>query len=70
MILHKRASYHVKLEDNEGFTNVDPIGYKLDAMLDEVPTVAIIYPGKNIDVVDKMECRCGLKSTTILGSHH
>ena len=61
LILHHRASYHVKLEDNEGFTNVDPIEYKLDATLDEVPTVAITYPGKNIDVVDKMELPLRLK---------
>ena len=61
LILHHRASYHVNLEDNEGFTNVDPIEYKLDAMIDEVPTVAITYPGKNIDVVDKMEVPLRLK---------
>ncbi len=61
LILHHRASYHVKLEDDEGFTNVDPIEYKLDATLDEIPTVAIAYPGKNIDVVDKMELPLRLK---------
>ncbi len=61
LILHHRASYHVLLEDDEGFTNVDPIEYKLDAMLDEIPTVAITYPGKNVDVVDKMELPLRLK---------
>ncbi len=51
-LLHHRATYHVRLEDAEGFTNADPIEYKLDLLPDEAPAVSIVYPGKNIDVVD------------------
>ena len=60
-VLRHRDTYHVDLEDSEGFRNVDPIEYKLDLMPDEAPTVAITYPGKNIDVVDKMELPLQLK---------
>ncbi len=60
-ILHRQATYHVKLEDDDGFTNADPIEYKLDATVDESPTVAITYPGKNIDVVDKMQLPLQMK---------
>ena len=60
-VLHREATYHVKLEDDEGFTNADPIEYKLDATVDEVPTVIITYPGKNLDVVDKMQLPLQLK---------
>ena len=60
-VLHHQATYHVNLEDNEGFTNVDPIEYKLDAAVDEAPTVAITSPGKNIDIVDNMEVPLRLK---------
>jgi len=55
LILHHENSYHVRLEDSEGFTNADPIEYKISETQDQLPTVAITYPGKNIDVVDKME---------------
>jgi len=55
LILHREGSYHVLLEDSEGFTNADPIEYRLTETPDQAPTVSITYPGKNIDVVDKME---------------
>jgi len=60
-VLRRQATYHVKLEDDEGFANVDPIEFKLDATIDEAPTVAILYPGKNIDVVDKMQLPLRMK---------
>jgi len=49
-VLRGRSRYHIALEDSEGFTNVDPIEYKLDMTSDEAPTVAITFPGRNIDI--------------------
>ncbi|MGA7159823.1 MAG: DUF4175 family protein [Bacteroidota bacterium] len=61
IVLRRQATYHVKLEDDEGFTNADPIEYKLNTSVDEAPTVSITYPGKNIDVVDNVQLPLQLK---------
>lgn len=44
--------YHIALKDREGNSNNDPIDYKLDVVIDQVPTVAITDPGRNLDVTD------------------
>ena len=54
-LLHHRATYHVSFEDEEGLNNVNPIEYRLDIITDEVPTVAITSPGRNIDVTGEMQ---------------
>ncbi len=48
--LREQRTYHIELKDNEGFTNINPIEYKLDILKDEVPTVSIVEPGRNIDI--------------------
>lgn len=60
-VLSNRASYHVDLEDTEGFFSTNPIEYKLDILADETPTVAVEYPGKNVDIANEMQLPLRLK---------
>jgi predicted RNase H-like HicB family nuclease len=50
----KASSYHIELKDENGNTNQNIIEYSIGMLADEYPTVAIISPGKNIDVTDAM----------------
>lgn len=59
--LHTRATYHVEVEDMDGFANLNPIEYKIEIMIDETPTVAIVYPGKNIDITNEMQLPLRMK---------
>lgn len=47
-------SYHLRLEDREGLSNADPIEYKLKLIPDGLPTIAILVPGKNLDLTEEM----------------
>ncbi|HWP81840.1 MAG TPA: DUF4175 family protein [Bacteroidota bacterium] len=48
--LRSESSYSLELRDNEGLTNTNPIAYQLKLIPDEPPTVAILFPGRNIDL--------------------
>jgi hypothetical protein len=61
LAIHTRATYHVEVEDMDGFANLNPIEYKLEIMIDETPAVAIVYPGKNIDIANEMQLPLRLK---------
>lgn len=54
-LLQRRATYHVSFEDEEGLHNVNPIEYKLEVLTDEVPTVIITAPGRNVDATGEMQ---------------
>ncbi len=43
-------SYYLSIIDAEGLSNSEPVHYQLKAVPDEYPTVAIIEPGRNIDI--------------------
>jgi hypothetical protein len=43
-------SYHISVVDKEGLSNSEPVQYQIKAMPDEYPTVAIIEPGRTIDI--------------------
>ena len=43
-------SYHISVVDKEGLSNSEPIQYQIKALPDEYPTIAIIEPGRNIDI--------------------
>jgi len=61
LALHGRATYHVDVEDLEGFGNLNPIEYKLEIITDEIPNIAIVYPGKNIDIANEMQLPLRIK---------
>lgn len=49
--LRKEQTYHVQVADREGIHNSDPISYALRLVADTGPSVAIVAPGSNLDVV-------------------
>ncbi|HEY6951064.1 MAG TPA: DUF4175 family protein [Bacteroidota bacterium] len=48
--LHDDGSYHIGIADRDGLTNVDPVQYNLKVIPDVWPTVAIVQPGRNLDI--------------------
>jgi len=52
--LMNEKTYHVVLSDREGLTNADPIEYQLRLIPDAFPTIAILVPGRNVDVTEEM----------------
>ena len=43
-------SYHISVVDEEGLSNSEPVQYQIKVVPDEYPTIAIIEPGRNIDI--------------------
>ncbi|MGE5314724.1 MAG: DUF4175 family protein [Acidobacteriota bacterium] len=52
MTLASTVGYRIVLEDESGVTNENPIHYMLSAASDAAPTVAILVPGKNLDIME------------------
>jgi hypothetical protein len=48
--LATETSYHIEVLDTENLANLDPIKYELRIIPDEHPSVAILQPGRNIDL--------------------
>ena len=48
--LATETSYHIEISDVEGLTNIDPVHYQVKIIADEVPTIAILQPGRNLDL--------------------
>ncbi len=48
--LETETDYHIEITDVENLGNVDPVRYQLKIIPDESPTVAILQPGRNIDL--------------------
>ena len=48
--LETETDYHVQVNDTENLVNADPIRYQLKIIPDESPTVALLQPGRNIDL--------------------
>ena len=48
--IDKERDYSVSVRDEESLTNPDPIRYKVRIVPDEFPAVAIIQPGRNLDI--------------------
>ena len=43
-------SYHLSVMDEERLSNIEPVQYQVKVIPDEYPTVAIVEPGRNIDI--------------------
>jgi hypothetical protein len=54
MLLASTVGYTMYLEDETGVANENPIHYTLTATADQPPAIAILVPGKNIDIVEDM----------------
>ena len=53
-VLRGDGSYRLRVRDREGLSNADPIEYRLSVVPDAFPTVAVVAPGKNVDVNESM----------------
>jgi len=54
-LLFATQNYHFRIEDVDKLFNDNPIEYRLTVIPDEIPTAAIIVPGKNIDADESMQ---------------
>jgi len=43
-------SYHISIVDEEGLSNSEPVQYQIKSVPDEYPAIAIVEPGRNIDI--------------------
>ncbi len=48
--LESETDYHIDVSDAENLVNADPIRYQLKIIPDESPTVALLQPGRNLDL--------------------
>ncbi len=55
--LKQDVSYYIGLTDKDSLTNLDPVHYNLKMIPDEWPTVAIIQPGRNLDIAGDQSMR-------------
>jgi hypothetical protein len=53
-ILKREGFYRIALKDRKGYTNPDPIAYRLEVLPDHPPVVKISYPGKDTDLTEDM----------------
>ncbi len=44
------TEYHLEITDSENLTNADPVKYLIKLIPDESPSVAILQPGRNVDI--------------------
>jgi len=53
--LKTETTYQIEVQDAEGLTNLDPVKYQLKIIPDEPPSVAILQPGRNLDLAGATE---------------
>ncbi len=44
------GSYHIRLLDQAGIANVDPINYQIEILDDLSPTITLVDPGQDVDI--------------------
>ncbi len=50
----KNDRYFVRIWDVKGYTNAEPIRYKIEAVFDQPPVVHIQQPGQDVDLTEEM----------------
>lgn len=65
--LERETDYHIELTDIENLTNADPVLYQLKIIPDELPSVAVIQPGKNVDLAGDKSIRLALQARDDFG---
>lgn len=48
--ISRNGSYHVRLADNDGQENAEPVKYGIVALSDAYPTIAMVEPTKDVDI--------------------
>ena len=56
-LLKDDGSYYIELTDRDTLINLDPVRYNLKVIPDEWPTIAIVAPGRNLDIVGDQSLR-------------
>ncbi len=52
-IVKSSSSYSIGLEDQHHIAGIDPVWYKIQAVDDQPPSIAITVPGRNVDLGDQ-----------------
>ncbi len=61
-IVRSETSYHFVLEDRLGYTNLDPIEYLVRPLPDQPPIVAIVSPGRDVDLTEEMKLQLSIEA--------
>jgi hypothetical protein len=48
--LETETEYHLEITDQDSLSNADPVNYQIKLVPDEVPSVAVVQPGRSIDL--------------------
>ena len=65
--LEKETDYHLELTDTENLTNADPVLYQIKIVPDESPSIAVIQPGKNVDLAGDKSIRLAIQARDDFG---
>jgi len=65
--LLSNTSYSIHLLDEEGLSSIEPVTYRFNTVMDEFPTVIIVDPGRNIDIIGDQEILLFLKARDDFG---
>jgi len=49
-MIRSETTYRIELRDIDNLENVNPVSYTVNILPDENPSVAILYPGRNLDI--------------------
>ncbi len=60
-------SYYISIIDKEGLSNSEPVRYQIKVIPDEYPTIAIIEPGRNIDIAGDQTLSLSLQAKDDFG---
>ena len=60
-------SYHISVVDGEGLSNNEPVQYQIKAVPDEPPVIAIVEPGRNIDITGDQQLNLYLQAKDDFG---
>ncbi len=66
-LLKDDGSYYVTITDHDTLTNLEPVHYNLKVIPDEWPAVAIIAPGRNLDIAGDQSIRLLVHAEDDLG---
>ncbi len=62
-VIRKSCRYAIVLTDADALTNPDPVRYQISAVEDQLPEIAIIVPGRDLDVAGDTDIPLRLRAT-------
>ena len=61
------STYYIRLTDESGRHNADPIDYRVRAISDQYPTVKILIPARDVDITEEMALDLGIAAEDDFG---